>query len=92
MHKKELIEQARYNRNYCMLTRKVFVFYLDGGKIKKKLSKIEGVEKNKYHDFFLWCVLRFPLFYWKTNATIFLWEKQKNQQGFFCFFSIYNSI
>ena len=53
MHKKELIEQARYNRNYCMLTRKVFVFYLDGGKIKKKLSKIEGVEKNKYHDFFL---------------------------------------
>ena len=53
MYNKLLIEQVRYNRNYCMLTRTIFVFYLDGWKLKKMLMKIEGIEKNKYHDFFL---------------------------------------
>ena len=54
MHNKELIiEQERYHRNYCMLTRKVYVFYRDGDRLKKRLSKIVGTWKNRYHDFFL---------------------------------------
>lgn len=64
MHKIELIEKEYFNRNYCMLAKKIVVFYRDGDRLKKRLSKIVCTEKSRYHDFFLWCVLRFPLFYW----------------------------
>ena len=53
MHKIELIEKEYFNRNYCMLAKKIVVFYRDGDRLKKRLSKIVCTEKSRYHDFFL---------------------------------------
>ena len=50
---KEIIEHEQYFPDFCLTAKTFVAFYLDGDILKKKVVRITGTEKGKYHDFFL---------------------------------------